>query len=238
MAVLDHATEQDVKRQVCEAYRDDDLQPDEVIVGADGTVTIDRRARKPWAEPMLAGHWNRNAAAAPPAERNTAMTETAPGGARPARRRQAGAAAGWDDPLPGQDPAAGWDDPLPAPRAAHRVPPGWGTSGPWARLAADTAGFEPEDDGELLGWMAAEAAGMSGYGESLAEVYETVTSAVGVDPAALAALHDCAEDVAGAAAAMETARARFAAHYSEPREYAASGGVLPHDGRWVTGEGD
>jgi hypothetical protein len=65
-----------------------------------------------------------------------------------------------------------------------------------------------------------------------------VTGAVGVDPAALAALHDCAEDVAGAAAAMEAARAKFAAHYAEPREYAASGGVLPHDGRWVTGEGD
>ena len=118
------------------------------------------------------------------------------------------------------------------------VPAGWGTSGPWARLAADTAGFEPEDDGELLAWMAAEAAGMAGYGEALDGVYETVTGAVGVDPAALAALADCAEDAAQAAAAMEAARAKFAAHYEEPREFAASGGVLPHDGRWVTGEGD
>jgi len=203
MAVLDPAIEQDVKRQVCEAYASDGLQPDEVIVNADGTVTIDRRARKPWAKPMLAGRWGRDAAAAPPAERNTAMT--APAAPRPARQAA----------------------------AAVRGP-----AGPWARLAADTAGFEPEDDSELLGWMAAEAAGMSGYGESLTEVYETVTSAVGVDPAALSALHDCAEDVAEAAAAMETARVRFAGHYAEPREYAASGGVLPHDGRWVTGEGD
>lgn len=117
------------------------------------------------------------------------------------------------------------------------VPAGWGTSGPWARLAADTADFEPEDDGQLMAWMAAESAGMAGYGEALDGVYETVTGAVGVDPAALAALADCAEDVAQAAAAMEAARAKFAAHYEEPREFAASGGVLPHDGRWVTGEG-
>jgi hypothetical protein len=122
--------------------------------------------------------------------------------------------------------------------ARQAVPSGWGTSGPWARLAAATADFEPEDDGELLAWMAAEAAGMAGYGESLGEVYETVTGAVGVDPVALAALADCADDAAQAAAAMEAARAKFAAHYEEPREFAASGGVLPHDGRWVTGEGD
>ena len=116
-------TAQAIKRQVCELFKEDDVQPDEVILRPDGMVVIDRRGLKPWAKPGVAGYWS--------------LTEAEPG------------------PEPGRGPAR------------QPVPAGWGTSGPWARLAADTAGFEPGDDGELLEWMAAESAGMAGYGEAL-----------------------------------------------------------------------
>jgi hypothetical protein len=37
---------------------------------------------------------------------------------------------------------------------------------------------------------------------------------------------------------MAAARHRFADHYELPREFAGNGGLMPHDGRWVTGDGD
>jgi hypothetical protein len=82
--------------------------------------------------------------------------------------------------------------------------------------------------------MASEVNGMSAYAEALTEVYETGVSSVGLDPVSLAALHDTAD----AAQAMATARQKFAAHYAEVREFAAAGGLLPHDGRWITGDGE
>ncbi len=108
----------------------------------------------------------------------------------------------------------------------------------WKSLVAATADFEPEDDGELLEWMAAEVAGMSAYAEALAEVYETCVNSLGVDPAAMNAVHDTADAAADASTAMAYARQKFAAHYAEVREFAASGGLLPFDGRWITGDGD
>jgi uncharacterized protein YdhG (YjbR/CyaY superfamily) len=86
--------------------------------------------------------------------------------------------------------------------------------------------------------MAAEVAGMSAYAEALAEVYETCVNSIGVDPSAMNAVHDTADAAAEAATAMAYARQKFAAHYAEIREFAASGGLLPYDGRWITGDGD
>ncbi len=108
----------------------------------------------------------------------------------------------------------------------------------WEALAAATAYCEPEDDGELLGWMAGEVAGMSAYGEALIEVYETCVDSVGLDPVAMAAVHDVADAAADAATAMAYARQKFASHYAEVREFVGNGGVLPYDGRWIKGEGD
>jgi hypothetical protein len=108
----------------------------------------------------------------------------------------------------------------------------------WKALVSVTADYEPEDDGDLLDWMASEVAGMSAYAEALTEVYETSVSSVGLDPVAMSALHDTADAAADAAAAMAFARQKFAAHYSEVREFAANGGLLPFDGRWMKGEGN
>jgi hypothetical protein len=108
----------------------------------------------------------------------------------------------------------------------------------WAPLIAATGAFDPESDAALLAWMSGEAGGMTGYAEGLAAVYETSTTVIGLDPAALAALHDCADAAAGAAEQMAVARQRFTTHYAEVRQFAANGGILPFNGRWMTGEGN
>jgi hypothetical protein len=107
----------------------------------------------------------------------------------------------------------------------------------WRQLIAATADYEPEDDSALLDWMAGEATGMASYAESITDVYDTAVSGVGLDPVPLNALHDYADAAAACAEAMAAARAKFADHYAQVREFAAAGGLLPHDGRWITGEG-
>jgi len=111
-------------------------------------------------------------------------------------------------------------------------------AGTWKQLVAAAGGFEPETDAHLTAWMAGEAAGMAAYAEAVTDVYETAVNTVGLDPASMQALHEYAAAAATAARAMAAARARFTAHYQAAREFTAAGGVLPHDGRWMTGEGD
>jgi hypothetical protein len=130
------------------------------------------------------------------------------------------------------------DDDSTAGRPRTRRPTGGSHSAAWKAVVAETSDFEPEDDGHLLAWMAAEVNGMSAYAEAMTEVYETCVNSVGLDPVAMKATHDVADAAADAATAMAAARVKFASHYGEVREFAASGGVLPHDGRWITGDGE
>jgi hypothetical protein len=120
----------------------------------------------------------------------------------------------------------------------HAIRAGGDVPAEWKALIGATADFEPEDDGHLLEWMAGQVAGMSGYAEALAEAYETGVNTVGLDPVSLHGLHDFADATAEAAQAMAAARQKFAQHYAEVREFAANGGLLPFDGRWIKGEGD
>jgi hypothetical protein len=122
-------------------------------------------------------------------------------------------------------------------RRGQRAAEAGSVSGAWKALAAVTGDFEPDDDAHLLAWMRGEAIGMSAYAEAVTDAHETAVTIVGLDPVAMAALHDYAEAAAQAAEAMAAARQRFAAHYREVREFAAAGGVLPYEGRWMTGEG-
>ena len=110
------------------------------------------------------------------------------------------------------------------------------TSTAWKQLAAETSDFEPHDDAELLAWMGGQVAGMLGYGEALGDVHEHCVSAVRLDPAAMAALHDVTDAVADAAEAMARAIERFKQVYEGPREFVGDGGVLPRDGDFLTGE--
>lgn len=128
-----------------------------------------------------------------------------------------------------------------APELARRTARTAADPGPadvWKPLITATREFEPEDDTVLLAWMTGEAGSMAGYAEGIAAAYETATSVVGLDPAALAMLHDYADAAAEAAEAMARARRRFTSHYSEVRTFSANGGVLPYNGRWMTGEGN
>ena len=79
---------------------------------------------------------------------------------------------------------------------------------------------------------------MAAYAEALTGVCQACVTTAGLDPAALAVLRAAAGAAADATVAISTARARFAAHYSQVRAFAANGGVLPLDGRWITGDGD
>lgn len=107
----------------------------------------------------------------------------------------------------------------------------------WGAVVSGTADFEPENDGELLGWMARQVTGLSAWAEALVDTYEHCTQVIGIDPKASAMLHDVADAAAQCAETMGAAKARFTEHYELPREFAASGGLMTHDGRWVTGEG-
>jgi hypothetical protein len=124
-------------------------------------------------------------------------------------------------------------------RRARRTAAHTGGSIPseWGPVVAQAADFEPESDGHLLDWMAGQVTGMAAYAEALIEAYETGVGAVGIDPKGLAALHDVADAAAHAAEAMAAAKQKFTDHYELPREFAANGGLMTHDGRWVTGEG-
>jgi hypothetical protein len=107
----------------------------------------------------------------------------------------------------------------------------------WGPVIAQTADFEPEDDGELLDWMSRQLTGLSGWAEALVDFYEHCTNVIGIDPQASAMLHDVADAAAQAAETMGAAKAKFTEHYELPREFAANGGLMTHDGRWITGEG-
>ena len=127
----------------------------------------------------------------------------------------------------------------PAHRARHTAARAGGAMpAEWAGVIARAADFEPGDDGELLGWMGDEVSGVAGYAEALIDLYESCTAGIGLDPVAMTALHDVADAAAHAAETMSGARHRFADHYELPREFAGNGGLMPHDGRWVTGDGD
>ena len=124
-------------------------------------------------------------------------------------------------------------------RRARRTAARTGGSIPseWGPVIAQTADFEPEDDGELLEWMTRQLTGLSAWAEALVDFYEHCTGVIGIDPKASAMLHDVADAAAQAAETMGAAKARFTEHYELPREFAANGGLMTHDGRWVTGEG-
>jgi len=131
---------------------------------------------------------------------------------------------------------------VPSPRAPRaRLPARVKANAPagWQALASATSGYEPENDEDLLDWMASEVAGISSYGEAITDLYETCIDAdIRLDPVAMAALHDAADASADFAAAMAYARQKFASHYAEVREFVAAGGVLPKDGDFITGEGE
>jgi hypothetical protein len=156
-------------------------------------------------------------------------------GTGPAAGHPTGTTPGGNMTQPAGGPASRITPDRRARRTAART--GGNVPSEWGPVVAQAADFEPESDGHLLDWMAGQVMGMTAYAEALIEAYETGVGAVGIDPKGLAALHDVADAAAHAAETMSGARTKFADHYELPREFAANGGLMTHDGRWVTGEG-
>jgi hypothetical protein len=107
----------------------------------------------------------------------------------------------------------------------------------WAAVVGQAADFEPDSDAELLDWMGRQVTGLSAWAEALVDTYEHCTQVIGIDPRASTMLHDVADAAAEAAETMGAAKAKFTEHYELPREFAANGGLMTHDGRWITGDG-
>ena len=84
--------------------------------------------------------------------------------------------------------------------------------------------------------MRGEAIGAAAYAEALVEQYETCLNGIGLDPVAIATLHDVADAATTMAATMAAAIKRFAEHYELPTQFVSDGGLLAHDGRWHKGD--
>ena len=111
-------------------------------------------------------------------------------------------------------------------RAAARS--GGSVPSEWGPVIAQTADFEPEDDGELLEWMGRQVTGLSAWAEALVDFYDHATNTIGIDPTASAMLHD----VADAAAQAESRHATGAeAEIPDISEYSRGPqGLLPELG--------
>jgi hypothetical protein len=190
-----------------------------------------------WARPR----WQARQPAKPrsdPAAVTPPAPDAPPAGGTPTTTSPAGDQGKGTMPMAAQ-PARGPVSRITPDRRARRTASRSGGSMPaeWGPVVAQAADFEPESDAHLLEWMAGQVTGMAAYAEALIEAYETGINGVGIDPEGLAALHDVADAAAHAAESMSGAKTKFADHYELPREFAAGGGLMPHDGRWVTGDG-
>ena len=65
---------------------------------------------------------------------------------------------------------------------------------------------------------------------------EHLVNSLGLDPAAVQGITEYAQAMSECAALMARANARFQQVYQGVRETVANGTVLPHQGRWITGE--
>jgi hypothetical protein len=105
-----------------------------------------------------------------------------------------------------------------------------------ASVQARIAGYEPENDAALTAFMQGEAAAMAGYGEAWHAHVENLLQAVGLDPAAVQGALELGSVLADTATDVHLALRRFITVYLEVLKFAADGGILPHDGRWLSGE--
>ncbi len=105
----------------------------------------------------------------------------------------------------------------------------------WVTLIARVRDFEPEHDVALINFMKDEAAGVVGYAEAMQAARENCVNTVGLDPASVQGITIYAEHMSDASARMAEALTMFFAVYQEVLQAVADGVVMPHNGRWMTG---
>jgi hypothetical protein len=216
--------------------------------GKRGALATGRAARKrwravmaraaAWAGPRWQARHHQEPRSKPAAVTQPAPSDAIPAGGAPTTTSPAGDRGKGIMAMAAQPTGSGPVSRITPGRRARRTAAHAGGTVPaeWGPVVAQAADFEPENDAHLLEWMTGQVTGMAAYAEALIETYETCVGAVGLDPKGLAAVHDVADAAAHAAETMSGAKTQFTDHYELPREFAGNGGLMPHDGRWVTGE--
>lgn len=101
-----------------------------------------------------------------------------------------------------------------------------------AQVIARVREFHPENQPDLIHFMAGEMAGMVGYADALSQVVDNCVNSTGLDPASVSGISDYSAAVTDAAAAMKAAHKQFVTIYQEIIEATDKGVKLPYDGRW------
>lgn len=106
-----------------------------------------------------------------------------------------------------------------------------------AAAVTEIAVFEAEDDGDLIRWMQHAAAFQLAQADAWRDALETCLNGIGLDPASVRGMAEFADAQADSAHTAAGMVAQFTTVYQAVMEFAAAGGILPRDGRWLTGEG-
>ena len=108
----------------------------------------------------------------------------------------------------------------------------------WDRTAQVIGDFDPEDDDDMQGHIAGEAAGVLTVAAAVENRAENLAFAVGLDPAIIEAHYDIAEGFAELATRYALLVRRDHLVMGDLREYRDQGGIIPHDGRRYMNAGD
>jgi hypothetical protein len=104
----------------------------------------------------------------------------------------------------------------------------------WQAVVAAIIDFQPGDNQEFLDWMLGLLAGVAACGEAVVELHETLTTGIGVDAAAITAVHDVADGFVANAETVGTAVTEFTDYFELPQEHVDQGRQMTHDGHWIT----
>lgn len=151
--------------------------------------------------------------------------------------------------VPQQRPAPAGPAPRRAPPPPPRAQRGAGrkaASGPaaqsggvppiWAALADSIREFVPENHVEHLDSFSGHAAGILAVAEAFRDNADMQFHHLGLDPAAANATLEFADHFAECAESLGLTREQFLVIYQEVLNAIDNGLVLPHSGRWLTGE--
>jgi hypothetical protein len=152
----------------------------------------------------------------------------------------------WPQFTPGAPAASGATGPQPAAVSAParsappviRVPvtPRGPVPKEWTTVAAAVGGYVPDNDTDLLAWLAGQIRGTSELAAAYVQVFESSVTQKRLTTAAIGALHDTGDHVAQLADLIAKVRTDFLSYYEGYRQWAASGGVSPNDPDFITGQ--
>lgn len=126
---------------------------------------------------------------------------------------------------------------LPEEPAVSNAPTGSGLSPAQAAVVAETGGFEPEDDAELIAHMRREIAFQNAHAGAFRNLLDHLLHSVRADPSSVHGVSEYADVRADSAHDAVGMLNRYLTVYAEIKEFRANGGVLPIDGDWITPEG-